>query len=54
MFMAELINLEFWATDIGNSYLEALTAKKVYIIAGPKFCELEGHALVISKALYGL
>jgi hypothetical protein len=54
MFMAELNNLEFWATDIGNAYLEALTAEKVYIIAGPEFGELEGHALVISKALYGL
>ena len=54
MFMAELNNLQFWATDIGNAYLEAHTAENVYIIAGPEFGELEGHALVISKALYGL
>jgi hypothetical protein len=54
MFMAELNNLEFWATDIGNAYLEALTAENVYIIAGSEFGNLEGHALVISKVLYGL
>jgi hypothetical protein len=54
MFMSELNILEFWATDIGIAYLEALTAEKVYIIAGTNFGELEGHALVISKALYGL
>jgi hypothetical protein len=49
MFMAVLNNLEFWATDIGNSYLEVLTAEKF-----PKVGDLEVHALVISKALYGL
>jgi hypothetical protein len=52
MFMAEINNLEFWATDIGNAYLEALTSEKVYIIFGPEFGEMEIHALVISKALY--
>jgi hypothetical protein len=54
VFMAELIKLEFCATDIGNTHLEALTEEKVYIIAGPDICELEVHALVKSKALYGL
>jgi hypothetical protein len=43
-----------WATDIGNAYLEAYTSEKVYIIGGPEFGELEGHILVVSKALYGL
>jgi hypothetical protein len=54
MFMAEINNMEFWSTDIGDAYLEAPTAEKVYIIAGPEFGELEGHALVISNAWYGL
>jgi Reverse transcriptase (RNA-dependent DNA polymerase) len=40
--------------DIGNAYLQAYTSEKVYIIAGPKFGDREGHILVISKALYGL
>jgi Reverse transcriptase (RNA-dependent DNA polymerase) len=30
------------------------TTEKVYIIAGPKFGEREGHILVIRKALYSL
>jgi hypothetical protein len=54
MFLAELNGLEFWATDIGNAYLESKTAEKVYIIAGPEFGEREGHILVVYKALYGL
>ncbi len=54
LFLAELNHLEIWATDIGNAYLEAETREKVYIIAGPEFGELEGHILVIHKALYGL
>ena len=44
-----------WAIDIGNAYLEALTSEKVCIRAGPEFGpELEGHLLIIYKALYGL
>jgi Reverse transcriptase (RNA-dependent DNA polymerase) len=54
LFLAELNQLELWATDIGNSYLEAFTSEKVYIIAGPEFGEREGHILIISRALYGL
>jgi hypothetical protein len=53
MLMAELNNLEIWATDIGNAYLEAHTSEKVCIVApGPEFGALEGHILVICKALY--
>ena len=40
--------------DIGNAYLEAYTQEKVCFYAGPEFGELEGHLLVINKALYGL
>jgi hypothetical protein len=54
LFLAELNNLEQWATDIGNAYLEAFTSELVYIIAVTEFKELEGHLLLISKALYGL
>ena len=54
IFLAELNGLELWGTDIGNAYLEAYTSEKVAIIAGPEFGELEGHTLIISKALYGL
>ena len=53
-FLSELNDLETWATDIGNAYLESVTKEKVYIVAGPEFGEREGHTLVIQKALYGL
>ncbi len=29
-------------------------AEKLVIVGGPKFKEMEGHILIISKALYGL
>jgi hypothetical protein len=53
-FLAELNGLDLWATDIGNAYLEAFTMEQNYIIAGPEFGQLEGHYLIIVKALYGL
>ena len=54
IFLAKLNNLEAWGADISNAYLEAKTKEKLYIVAGPEFEELEGHILVIYKALYGL
>ena len=54
IFLAELNGLEAHATDVGNAYLEAVTQEKVCIKAGPEFGELEGHMLVVYKALYGL
>jgi hypothetical protein len=53
-FLAELNDLELWGTDIGNAYLESYTKEKVVFVAGPEFGDLEGHLLVIIKALYGL
>ena len=53
-FLAELIMLELWGADVGNAYLEARTKEKVYIIGGPEFDALEGHTLIIYKALYRL
>jgi hypothetical protein len=53
-FLFELSGMELWATDIGNAYLEAYTAEKLFIVAGPEFADLEGHMLIISKAMYGL
>jgi Reverse transcriptase (RNA-dependent DNA polymerase) len=54
LFLAELNDLELWATDIGNAYTEAYTTERVYIIAGTEFGEREGHMPVINIALYGL
>ena len=46
--------MKVWTVDIGNAYLEATTREKLNIVAGPEFEELQGHILVIHKALYGL
>jgi hypothetical protein len=54
VFLAELNGLELWATDIGNAYLESKTKEKVCFIAGREFGELQGHLLIIEKALYRL
>jgi hypothetical protein len=53
-FLSELNGLDLWATDIGNAYLEAKTSELLFIVASPEFGDLEGHVLVIYKALYGL
>ena len=42
IFLGELNNLELWGADIGNAYLEAYTNKKIFIIGGAEFEELEG------------
>ena len=51
MFLAELNNLELWGADVGNAYLQALTREKHYIMGGPESEELQGHVLVMYKAL---
>ena len=54
IFLAKVNNLEVWGADTGNAYLEAKTKEKLYGVADPEFEELEGHILVIDKAIYGL
>ena len=54
VFLAELNNLQIYATDVGNAYLETYTKEKLCIIAGAEFGDLKGHTLIIVKALYGL
>jgi KUP system potassium uptake protein len=49
-----LNGLDIMVGDVGNAYLEAFTKEKVCFIAGPEFGELEGHMMIIVKALYGL
>ena len=53
MFLAELNGLQLWGADVGNAYLHALTKEKLYIVAHPELEELQGHVLVMHKALYG-
>ena len=53
VFLSQLNNLEIWGADVGNAYLEAYTDEKLCIIAGPELKELQGHLLIMVKALYG-
>ena len=53
MFLAELNNLELLGADVEDAYLQAHTREKLYIVGGPEFEELQGHVLVMHKALYG-
>ena len=52
VFLSQLNDLEIWGADVGNAYLEAYTDEKLCIIAGPEFKELQGHLLIMIKALY--
>ena len=49
IFAGEQNNLDIWAADVGNAYLESYTKEKVYIVAGPEFGELEGCTLLLTK-----
>ena len=53
VFLSQLNDFEIWGADIGNAYLEAYTDQKLCIIAGPEFKELQGHLLIMIKALHG-
>ena len=46
--------METWDTYIGNSYLEAKTVEKIYIIAGNEFGDRKGHIIIVAKASYVL
>ena len=46
VFLAELNGSESWATDVGNTCLEAETSEKVLIVARPKFDDLKGRAII--------
>ena len=52
VFLSQLNDLEICGADVGNAYLEAYTDEKLCIIAGPEFKELQGHLLIMIKALY--
>ena len=53
VFLSQLNGFEIWGADVGNAYLEAYTDQKLCIIAGPEFMELQGHLLIMIKALHG-
>ena len=49
-----LNNLNVWATDIQNVYIQAPTSEEHYIIYGPEFeMENDDKRAMIRRALYG-
>ena len=51
---AALNDLEVWAADIRNAYLQAPSSEKHYVICGPEFGrENIGKKALIKRALYG-
>ena len=53
--IAHKLQLEQSCGDIGNTFVNTYTNKKVYVkSAGPEFDEHEGKVIIIEKALYGL
>ena len=53
LFISKLNDLQPYATDIGNAYLEAHTTKTLRIVAPPEFGEQADHLLIMNKVLYG-
>ena len=52
VFLSQLNDFKIWGADVGNAYLEVYTDEKLCTIAGPEFKELQGHPLIMIKALY--
>jgi hypothetical protein len=50
---AALHDLDVYAADIQNAYLQAPTSEKHWAIAGPEFGSKEGCKMLIVRALYG-
>ena len=54
VYMVVRVPLSVLVINIGNAYLNALCAEKIYTRCGPEFGEKEGMIAVIHKAIYGL
>ena len=52
--IATLNDLEIFAADVGNAYLNAPCREKIYTRAGKAFGSDEGSIMIIVRALYGL
>ena len=53
-FIAELNSLDSCQGDISNACLESCCTELLAFTAGPEFGELEGHTMLIIKALHGI
>ena len=52
--IAALNDLDIFAADIGNAYLNAPCREKIWTLAGPEFGSDQGSVTIVKRALYGL
>jgi hypothetical protein len=52
--VAALNDLDIWAADIGNAYLNAPCREKIWTMAGAEFGSEQGSVMTVVRALYGL
>ena len=52
--LASLNDVEVSACDISGAYLNAPVGEKVWFVAGAAMGEMQGMAMIITRALYGL
>jgi len=52
--VAALNDLDIMMADIGNAYLNAPCAEKIWMVAGPEFGDEQGTIFLVVCALYGL
>ena len=52
--VAALNDLEVFAADIGNAYLNAPCREKIWTVAGAEFGTDQGSVMIVKRALYGL
>ena len=54
LLLAALNDLDIWAADVLNAFIQAPTKEKIWTILGKEFGPDEGKKAVIVRALYGL
>ena len=52
--LVSLNDLDVFASDIGNEYLNAPCREKICMEAGPEFGSQQGYVMLIVIVLYGL
>ena len=52
--LADLNDLDIWACDIGNTYLNEKCREKIWKKAGTEFGNYKGKVMIAIRDLYGL
>ena len=54
LLLAALKDVEVKTADIGNAYITAPGAEKIYTVLGPEFCPVAGKRVFVVRAIHGL